>query len=328
MKTKILKLSSLLFAIISLFILSFTNAYAASSIYSIAPMITFSSDMNIDEGFDLIKPFILYQDGQPCTSYYTFNYERLDSGWYRYYGTYPDGSTFSIQTGITTIDNASGTYVSALMTKDYYRQSIYVKDLKPGKTTNDCLLECWRDKFVSIKEPTYSIYDQPTQNIYTRMTSFETAAGTFNLMYYAVIENVNYTPDENPEDNANNNTENPGINDNNPTDDPSLNDPIIPDDGEDDNGNQNQNPPQTGEDNNNDNNQNNDNSNNNNNDNNNQQPNNPNDQQPQDPSDNTDVKDDSSQIKTILILTGSVVGIGLIYLLYLVFKAIIVWLKR
>ena len=263
MKKLILKITSFFtLLLVSIFAITGPKASAATSPYSIAPMITFSSDMDIDEGFALIKPFILYNDGQPSTSNYTFNYERLDSGWYRYYGTYPDGSTFSIQTAITTIDNASGTYVSALMTKDYYRQSIYVKDLKPGKTTNDCLLECWRDKFVSIKEPTYSIYDQPTQNIYTRMTSFETAAGTFNLMYYAVIENVNYTPDENPEDNANNNTENPGINDNNPTDDPSLNDPIIPDDGEDDNGNQN--PPQTGEDNNNDNNQNNDNSNNNN----------------------------------------------------------------
>ena len=269
--------------------------------------------MDIDEGFDLIKPFILYQNGQPSTSNYTFNYERLDNGWYRYYGTYPDGSTYSMQTAITTIDNASGTYVSALMTKDYYRQSIYVKDLKPGKTTNDCLLEVWRDKFVSIKEPTYSIFDQPTQNIYTRMTSFESAAGTFNLMYYAVIENVNYAPDENPDDNANNAGDS-GSTDNTPTDDPSLDGPIIPDDGTNDNGNQN--PPQTGEDNNNDNN------------NNNQQPNNPNNQQPQDPSDNTDVKDDSSQIKTILIVTGSVVGIGLIYLLYLIFKAIIVWLKR
>ena len=315
MKTKILKLSSLLLAIISLFLLSITNAYAASS-YDIASSITFSSDMNIDEGFDLIKPFMLYQNGQPCTSNYTFNYESLGNNRYQYTGTYPDGSTFSRQVSIYIIDDASGTYVSALMTQNYYRQSIYVKDLKQGKTVNDCLLECWRDRFVCIKEPSYSVFDQPTQNIYPVMTSFENAAGTHQLMYYAIIENVNYTPDENPDDNAND-VGGSGSNTNQPTDEPSLDDPIIPDDGTGD-GNENNNPPQTGEDNNNNDNQNN------NNNNDNQQPN----QQPQDPSDNTNVKDDSSKIKTILIVTGSVVGIGLIYLLYVAFKAIVVWLRR
>lgn len=314
MKSKILKLSSLLLAVISLFLLSITNAYAASS-YDIASSITFSSDMNIDEGFDLIKPFMLYQNGQPCTSNYTFNYESLGNNRYQYTGTYPDGSTFSRQVSIYIIDDASGTYVSALMTQNYFRQSIYVKDLKQGKTVNDCLLECWRDRFVCIKEPSYSVFDQPTQNIYPVMTSFENAAGTHQLIYYAIIENVNYTPDENPDDNAND-VGGSGSNTNQPTDDPSLDDPIIPDDGTSD-GNENNNPPQTGEENNN-------NNQNNNNNNDNQQPN----QQPQDPSDNTNVKDDSSKIKTILIVTGSVVGIGLIYLLYVAFKAIVVWLKR
>ena len=315
MKSKILKLSSLLLAVISLFLLSITNAYAASS-YDIASYITFSSDMDIDEGFDLIKPFMLYQNGQPCTSNYTFNYESLGNNRYQYTGTYPDGSTYSRQVSIYIIEDASGTYVSALMTQNYYRQSIYVKDLKEGKTTNDCLLECWRDRFVCIKEPSYSVFDQPTQNIYPVMTSFENAAGTHQLMYYAIIENVNYTPDENPDDNAND-VGGSGSNTNQPTDDPSLDDPIIPDNGNGD-GNENNNPPQSGEDNNNNNNQNN------NNNNDNQQPN----QQPQDPSDDTNVKNDSSKIKTILIVTGSIVGIGLIYLLYLVFRAIIVWLRR
>ena len=314
MKTKILKLSSLLLAVISLFLLSITNAYAATN-YDIASSITFSSDMDIDEGFDLIKPFMLYQDGQPSTSNYTFNYESLGDNRYQYTGTFPDGSKFSRQVSIYIINDAAGTYVSALMTQNYYRQSIYVKDLKQGKTVNDCLLECWRNRFVCIQEPSYSVFDKPTQNIYPVMTSFENMAGTHHLMYYAIIENVNYTPDENPDDNANN-LGGSGSNNNNPTDDPSLDEPIIPDDGTNDNGNQN--PPQTGEDNNNQNN------NNNNNDNNNQPPN----QQPQDPSDNTGVKDDSAKIKTILIVTGSVVGIGLIYLIYLAFKAVIVWLRR
>ena len=322
MKTKILKLSSLLLALISLFILSITNAYAASSTYEIATYFTFSSDMDIDEGFRLIKPFILYEDGQPCTANYTFNATSNGNNSYTYSGVYPDGSTYRITAYIRVMEDASGTYVEALLTEPYFRQSIYVKDLNQGKATNNCLEECWNSRFVCIKDPTYSVFDEPTQNIYPHMTSFENAAGTHNLLYYAVIENVNYTPDETPDDN--NNTQLP---DDNNTNDPSLDDPIIPDDG-----NNNETPPSTD-----DNNSNNDNTdkgdnntnNGNNNENNNQQPNNPNDnQQPQNPTDNNDVKDDSSKIKTILIVTGSLVGIVLIYLLYLVFKAVIVWLRR
>ena len=313
MKKSIIKILSLFtFLLSTIFLISTPSVHAASSSYSTAHSFTFSSDMDIDEGLDLIKPFILYQDGQPSTLNYTFNYERLDNGWYRFYGTYPDGTTFSVQTGISIIDNASGTYVSALMTQDYYRQSIYVKELKEGKTTNDCLLECWRNRFVSIKEPTYSVYDQPTQNIYPRMTSFESMAGTFNLMYYAVIENVNYTPDENPEDNANNTTDNTGSNNNNN----SNNNPTNP--GDDLNNNDNQN---NGGDNN-------------------QDPSedlskpgssNNNKPNENDPPTDEEIPDDERQYDALditLIVCGTALGIFLIYLVYKMIKGLVLWLRR
>ena len=310
MKKSIIKILSLFtFLLSTIFLISTPSVEAASSSYSTAHSFTFSSDMDIDEGLDLIKPFILYQDGQPSTLNYTFNYEKLDNGWYRFYGTYPDGTTYSVQTGISIIDNASGTYVSALMTQDYYRQSIYVKELKEGKTTNDCLLECWRNRFVSIKEPTYSVYDQPTQNIYPRMTSFESMAGTFNLMYYAVIENVNYTPDENPEDNANNTTDNSGSNNNNNTN----NNPTNP--GDDLNNNDNQN--------------------------NNQDPsedlskpgssnnNKPNENDP--PTDNQTPEEEEREYDALditLIVCGTALGIFLIYLVFKMIKGLVLWLRR
>lgn len=317
MKTKILKLSSILLAFISLFLLSITSE-AASTHYDIATYFTFSSNMDIDEGFDLIKPFILYYDDNPSTADYTFNYELVSGNQYRFSGTYPDGSNYSIYTTIRIKDNASGTYIEALKTEPY-RQSIYIKNLNEGKSTNDCLMECWKNRFVCIKDPTYNIQDTPTMNIYTHMTTIENAAGTHQMQYYAVIENVNYTPDEDPSDNATNNNTTPGGsgsttnpddsgNTNQPTDDPSLDEPIIPDygDTEDD-----PTPPLDDNDNN-------------------EQPNNPNDdnQQPQNPTDNNDKNDDTNKIKTILIVTGSIVGIGLIYLLYMVIRAVIVWLKR
>ena len=301
---KILSLFTFLFA--SIFLISTPSVEAASSSYSIAPSFTFSSDMDIDEGLDLIKPFILYQDGQPSTSNYTFNYEKLDGTWYRFYGSYPDGTTFSVQTGISIIEDASGTYVSAMMTQNYYRQSIYVKDLKEGKTTNDCLLECWKDKFISIKEPSYSVLDEPTQNIYPHMTSFESAAGTFNLMYYAVIENVNYTPDENPEDNANNNTD----------DSDNTNNPINP--GDDLNNNDNQN---NGE-------------------NENQDPsddlskpgssnnNKPNENDPPTDEQTPDEEREYDALDITLIVCGTALGIFLIYLVFKIIKGLVLWLRR
>lgn len=301
---KILSLFTFLFA--SIFLISTPSVEAASSSYSIAPSFTFSSDMDIDEGLDLIKPFILYQDGQPSTSNYTFNYEKLDGTWYRFYGTYPDGTTFSVQTGISIIEDASGTYVSAMMTQNYYRQSIYVKELKEGKTTNDCLLECWKDKFISIKEPSYSVFDEPTQNIYPHMTSFESAAGTFNLMYYAVIENVNYTPDENPEDNANNNTDNSD----------NTNNPINP--GDDLNNNDNQN---NGE-------------------NENQDPsddlskpgssnnNKPNENEQPTDEETPDEEREYDALDITLIVCGTALGIFLIYLVFKMIKGLVLWLRR
>ena len=313
MKKSIIKILSLFtFLLSTIFLISTPSVEAASSSYSTAHSFTFSSDMDIDEGLDLIKPFILYQDGQPSTLNYTFNYERLDNGWYRFYGTYPDGTTFSVQTGISIIDNASGTYVSAMMTQNYYRQSIYVKELKEGKTTNDCLLECWRDKFVSIKEPTYSVFDEPTQNIYPHMTSFESAAGTYNLMYYAVIENVNYTPDENPEDNANNTTDNSGSNNNNNTNNNSTNpgDDLNNNDNQNNDGNNNQDPSddlsKPGSSNN----------------------NKPNENDPPTDNQTPDEEREYDALDITLIVCGTALGIFLIYLVYKMIKGLVLWLRR
>ena len=95
MKKIIIKLTTvftLLF--VSIFMISFTKADAATSKYSIATQFTFSDDMDIDEGFNLIKPYILYQDGTPCFSDYQFNANPEGNNVYHFTGTYPDGSRF------------------------------------------------------------------------------------------------------------------------------------------------------------------------------------------------------------------------------------------
>ena len=314
---KIVSLFTFLFA--CLFTLSTSKVYAATSSYDLATYFTFSSDMDIDEGFDLIKPFILYYDGNPCTSDYTFNYESLGNNRYRYTGTYPDGSNYSIQTTIQIIDNASGTYVEA-ENAEPYRQSIYVKSLNEGKTTNDCLMECWKNRWVNVTYPTYSIQDTPTQNIYTHMTSFVSGAGeTHNLLYYAVIENVNYTPDEDQSDNATNNDTLPdnSTNDDNQNNDSSLDEPIIPDDGTNDNTGSTDTPS--------------DDTGNTDDDSNGGSSNTPNDSNNNSSNNNNSTNDTETEKDPLLIAlfcAGGILGLVLIFLLYKVLKTVFMWLKR
>ena len=317
---KIVSLFTFLFA--CLFTLSTSKVYAATSSYDLATYFTFSSDMDIDEGFDLIKPFILYYDGNPCTSDYTFNYESLGNNRYRYTGTYPDGSNYSIQTTIQIIDNASGTYVEA-ENAEPYRQSIYVKSLNEGKTTNDCLMECWKNRWVNVTYPIYSIQDTPTMNIYNHMTSFVSGAGeTHTLQYYAVIENVNYTPDEDQSDNATNNDTTPGDTTTGDTpgdNDSSLDEPIIPGDGTTDD-----NTPSGDTGNTDDDSSNNDNSNG-------VSSNTPNDSNNNSSNNNNSTNDTETEKDPLLIAlfcVGGILGLVLIFLLYKVLKTVFMWLKR
>ena len=184
LKLKILTFISILF--ISSFFLT-PKTYAASN-YSIATQFTFSSDMNIEEGFTLIKPYILYENDTISTKVYTFQATPEGENRYHYSGIYPDGTTFSIHASIRIKENASGTYVEALKLEPY-RQSIYVKGLKENKTANDCLLECWKNRFVTIKDPTYVVSTETTSRIYNHMTTFTISTGEVkNLQYFAMVE--------------------------------------------------------------------------------------------------------------------------------------------
>ena len=184
LKLKIIIFISILFT--CLFFLT-PKTYAASN-YSIATQFTFSSDMNIEEGFTLIKPYILYENDTISTKGYTFYAVSEGDKRYHYSGTYPDGSTFSIHASIKILEKTSGTYVEALKLEPY-RQSIYVKGLKENKTANDCLLECWQNRFVTIKDPTYVVSTETTTRIYNHMTSFTISTGeTKNLQYFAMVE--------------------------------------------------------------------------------------------------------------------------------------------
>ena len=144
------------------------------------------------------------------------------------------------------------------------------------------------------------------------MTSFTTGAGVNEyLQYYAIIENVNYTPDEDNSDNATNNdtlpdggsTTNPDDSTNNDTskDDPSLDEPVV-DDNEDNN---TETPPNDS-------------------DNNNQQ--NPGDSNNN--QNNTNPTNEKDLLLIALICIGAILGIVLMSLIVKVIKTAILWLKR
>ena len=220
LKLKIITFISILF--ISLFFL--TSKTYASSNYSIATQFTLSSDMNIEEGFTLIKPYILYENDTISTKDYTFQVTPEGENRYHYSGTYPDGSTFSVHASIRIKENASGTYVEALKIEPY-RQSIYVKGLKENKTANDCLLECWQNRFITIKDPTYVVSTETTSRIYNHMTSFTISTGEVkNLQYFAMVETKELP------------SEDLGF----PKEDSNISNPTLPDDEEKENQNPNE----------------------------------------------------------------------------------------
>lgn len=289
MKKIIIKLTTvftLLF--VSIFMISFTKADAASSRYSLATYFTFSSDMNKDEGFDLIKPYVLYEDGNPVLKDYTFTATPEGNNRYHLTGNYPDGSRFSITTTVLEINNASGTYVEAQMINPY-RQSIYIKSLNEGKTSNDCLMECWKNKWVNIVYPTYNLLDNPNKNIYNHLTTFSNAAGTYQLQYYAVIENVNVAPPATEDTNDGTN------NDNQNNDLPEI---VLPSGGDE---------PSTGNNSNNNSNNNSGSSNNN----------------------STGEKENTKDpVLIALYCIGIILGIVLIFIIYKVVRLVIKWLKR
>ena len=193
MKKRIIKILS----IFSLFILGIVTiinnkVFAATSNYQIASYITFTLDMDVEKGFDLIKPYILYDSSNNLsTRDYEFKATALGDDWYKYTGTYPDGQAFSIQTKINRIESNCGTYVEAELTRTAYRQSIYVTNLKSGKKTSDCLLEAWKDRWMNIKYPSYSVEtgNSPKGNIYTNVTTFTSGAAVdCMLCYYAIYD--------------------------------------------------------------------------------------------------------------------------------------------
>ena len=188
------KLEIILFFLIFIFLISIP-LNASTTTYSIATQFTFSSDMNMEEGFQLIKPYILYENDTISTKDYTFTATQEEGDWYHYTGTYPDGSPFSIHASIFIIDNASGTYVEALK-REPYRQSIYIKGLKENQTANSCLLECWKNRFVTIKEPTYLVTTETTTRIYNHLTTFTISTGEVKQLQYFAMVKKNETPPE------------------------------------------------------------------------------------------------------------------------------------
>lgn len=73
MKKTILKILSVFSLFLLTIILANVNTYAATSTYDIATNFIITTDMKVEEGFELIKPYILIKDGFPSSESFTFD---------------------------------------------------------------------------------------------------------------------------------------------------------------------------------------------------------------------------------------------------------------
>ena len=187
MKKTILKILSV-FSLFSLFLLTIilanVNTYAASETYDIATNFIFTTDMNVEEGFELIKPYILIKDGFPSSESFTFDIIPMNvENEYQFKGKYPNGETFTAVTYIKKIESKCGSYIEA-ENIDVHYQALVAKKLNEDKTLNDCLDEAWRSFWSNIRFPEYKA---PTNGTDTYLESSYMAGNTkeYVLRYVA-----------------------------------------------------------------------------------------------------------------------------------------------
>lgn len=184
MKKTILKILSVFSLFLLTIILANVNTYAATSTYDIATNFIFTTDMNVEEGFELIKPYILIKDGFPSSESFTFEVIPMNvENEYTFKGKYPNGETFTAVTFIKKIESKCGSYIEA-ENIDVHYQALVAKKLNEDKTLNDCLDEAWRSFWTNIRFPEYKA---PANGTDTYLESSYKAGNTkeFVLRYVA-----------------------------------------------------------------------------------------------------------------------------------------------
>lgn len=155
MKKTILKILSVFSLFLLTIILANVNTYASTSTYDIATNFIFTTDINVEEGFELIKPYILIKDGFPSSESFTFDVIPTNAeNEYTFKGKYPNGETFTAFTYIKKIESKCGSYIEA-ENIDVHYQALVAKKLNEDKTLNDCLDEAWRSFWSNIRFPEY-----------------------------------------------------------------------------------------------------------------------------------------------------------------------------
>lgn len=221
MKIRIIKFISL-FSILFIILFSFTlSNYASSNAYKITSYFTFTSDMNINEGFKKIESYILLKNGKPSSDSFTFTYLKMHNNQYSYKETFSDNEAYSIIAFIKIIDSKYGTYVEA-ESADVDYQVLVATNLKPGATLNDCLEETWKSRWVNRTDPTWNSPNTGTQSYLE--TPYTTGAGeSKTLIYNAKIDTKAYN--SKPSETPSNGGSSSGDNNQGSTTDPNENNP-------------------------------------------------------------------------------------------------------
>ena len=207
-------------SIISVFVLSLMlipKTYASISLadgYSICSSFTFSEDMPIDEGLEMIKPYILLYEDEFIEEDYDFTWECLSGTRYEFRCKFANNKILNVQTNITILANTSGKYVVA-ESWDPRKEVIYVFEdsLDDGKTVNDCLSEVWNERWMCNRDPQFNI---PTDLV----GESEVYVGNYvaydnevhEVKYKAIIDSSSSEGIQKPTDTPNTNTptEKPG----------------------------------------------------------------------------------------------------------------------
>lgn len=237
MKTIFKQIMLVVVMVVSVLFYKGINVSAETIDYKIAHSFTITSDIEVDNAFKLIKPYILYKNNKPCNEDFNFEAKQDKDGFYKFQGTYPNMVRFSFIAKPKVVPRTNASYVFAAT--DYFQNvSIFINNKDQGVSVSDCLKEAWRSNFVLVPDFTGAISTNIGEPLKLLSTKGFINGKDTTVNYYAVEDkgDINIPEDPNPE-------VKPPTDDNIPSNPGGNNDSNIDQEGNNNNNNNNTNPP-------------------------------------------------------------------------------------
>ncbi len=131
--------------------------------YDLALRFVFTKYVDIDKAILLMKPYMLYKDGKPCTENYILTFSKISEDHLEFIGMYPNGMNFSYQCNFRIIDSNVGQFfASSLSGTCNFTLMVEAKTIKEGTTA--------KDLYQMIMENVYSNQVDPVFNLAITLT--------------------------------------------------------------------------------------------------------------------------------------------------------------